>query len=219
MTTQIQYAVEYPYSPDLKSKVFTHQETAIDEASNHLTSIIPNFCKNNNKIDIAVYDSKEGRWKILDNQDMILHLLKQGEVKVGLCDNDNGKIMYLIIIKKKNIKANPPRRTTRKITKHEITVKEILNDAEIRVFACNVRSKLHNLRMSPESLDKQMDAVEGTSASLINPLMPSKPTKQQVQDIARILKVKPGELWQDIYSIYEKTRWKNAIRWWQTTLE
>ena len=83
---------------------------------------------------------------------------------------------------------------------HEI---HVLRAAETRLFAIQLRKRIKNLpKECISALDRQCEFAEGTLAAMLHPTNPTRPTKKQIDKLARMLKMNPGDLWVDLLPFY-----------------
>jgi hypothetical protein len=83
---------------------------------------------------------------------------------------------------------------------HEI---HVLRAAEVRLFALRLRKIISRLPTDGRFIiDRQCGFIEGTIAKMLHPVDPMKPTTKQIDALARLLKINPGELWVDLAPYY-----------------
>ena len=83
---------------------------------------------------------------------------------------------------------------------HEI---HVLRAAEIRLFALRLRKIISRLPTDGRFIiDRQCGFVDGTVSKMLHPVDPMKPTTKQIDQLARLLKVNPSELWVDLAPYY-----------------
>ena len=79
----------------------------------------------------------------------------------------------------------------------------ILRSAETRLFAIRLRKLINKVPISSRFvIDRGCDFTEGTIGAMLHPVNPLRPTKIQIDKIARYLRVNPSSLWIDLLPYY-----------------
>jgi hypothetical protein len=90
---------------------------------------------------------------------------------------------------------------------HEV---HILQAAEVRLFALSLRRVIQKLPVEGRAVvDRQCEFVEGTVSKMLHPVDPLRPTQKQIDRLARVLRVKPNNLWVDLVPYF----WEHTDNW------
>ena len=79
---------------------------------------------------------------------------------------------------------------------------QILWAAEERIFAYNLYQAVEQIDVSIELIEKEARLPSGTLSKMMHPTQPLRPKKQEIELLARILRVKPTDLWYDAVKTY-----------------
>lgn len=87
-------------------------------------------------------------------------------------------------------------------TPSEVNPISILHAAEERIFSTQLFKYCQKAPLQLERIDKEAGFVEGTVERMLNAIEPLRPTKKMVDILAKILHVKPTDLWVDLVPYY-----------------
>jgi len=84
----------------------------------------------------------------------------------------------------------------------DIGPKQILQAAEVRIFAHNLYYALSETEKSFDDIEDQCGLAKGSLLKMINPFDPLMPPKEMVQKLANALELEPHMLWYDAVGAY-----------------
>jgi len=82
---------------------------------------------------------------------------------------------------------------------------QILWAAEERIFAYNLLEVIEKRGLKPDEVEQLAGFPPETLWKMMHPTNPLRPKKEEVNTLARILRVKPTELWYDAVKVYLDT--------------
>lgn len=91
----------------------------------------------------------------------------------------------------------------------EMSTREILLEAEAKIFVCRVRQFLARTTLTLDQIDAHCKFAKGTMNELLFGNKPIIPTEKMIEAIAEVLKVRPAHLHYNIASNYES--WYRCI--------
>jgi len=85
---------------------------------------------------------------------------------------------------------------------HEVNPVQALAAAEERIFGFNLYHALQASSLGLEEIEEKAGFAPDTLLAMMSAIKPLRPTGAQIDKLARILKVKPEELWYDAVAVY-----------------
>jgi len=79
---------------------------------------------------------------------------------------------------------------------------QILWAAEERIFAYNLYRAVEASPLDPDEIEDRAKLPKGTLYQMVNTIKPMRPTGTMIDSLARVLKVRPSELWYPAVKIY-----------------